>query len=232
MKKFLLAISLLCAPVVSQAQWSVLPNGEYSYAFDYSTNASFACGAATALGTGSCAISAHAVTITSGTATATVSFNGTSGSTSATNVQAGGVNIGSISISYGGVGMFFWPTPVSQGYAFRMDLAVTETGSINSVGIMSRGYSFVSPTNAIYNCCSGYDTFLALAVGNKPPSLGPVEIIMEKFSNPVLAVGGPTSLPISASIELVPEPSTYALIAFGLIGIGALKRRIRRSSLV
>lgn len=228
MKKFLLGISLLFAPIVAHAQWSVLPNGEYSYAFNYSTNASFVCGTATALGTGTCTLGAHAVTITSGTATATVSFNGTSGSTSATNVQASGVNIGSISITYGGAGMFFWPTPVSQGYAFRMDLAVTETGPINSMGIMSRGYSFVSPTNAIYNCCSGYDTFLQLAVGNKPPALGPVSIIMEKFSNPVLAVGGATTLPISASLELVPEPSTYAMMVLGLVSVGAMSRRKRK----
>ena len=220
MKRLLIGLLLMCGPSVSAAQWARLPNGEWGYTFNYTPQVQFVCGA-TAVGV--CQGGSNSMTINNGSASAMLTFAGSAGTTVASNVSHR-VSLGTFHVAFSGT-PFTWPTALDAQQLFAVRYVVTETAPISSTGAFSRRYRPLGGITASQNCCEGDVDFLTLGLSPQPPGLTYGVVAMSNFTFPTFSVGGPADFAVSATVGLIPEPSTWALMVLGLAVVGVVARK-------
>jgi hypothetical protein len=224
MRRFLFGIALLGVPLAAHAQWYAQPNGDYAYNFSYTTGGAFSCVNPQYL-SGTCATSANTLTLGNGAATATIAFTGASSTATASNIRGGNLALGTFTLTYGGTGGFTWPTISAGGnHEFDFALSFTETGPVVATRTLHQGFLRQSPTVMANACCEQFGTYFQIPASPSPVPLN-YAVLLDSFTRPDFIVGGATQYQLIGQVGLVPEPSTYALMAAGLLVLGLARWR-------
>jgi hypothetical protein len=226
MRRMIAALAVLLAPVTIQAQWSKDAKGEAVYGFNFTVHGTFECwGFFQPLG--QCSVSGNQATLTSGTATATLTFTGVTNAVAVT-VPGPNVPLGSLSILYGGTGPFLWPTEMSDRSPLVFTYTLNETGPLVATRFLhARLITSRDRTLLTVACCGEVGAFFE-PLFPEPPGLHYGPLIITDVNRVDLLAGVTTQANFTANIGLTPEPSTYALMAAGLLAIGVFRRRRSR----
>ena len=219
-----LAAVLVCiaTPSASAQPWVPLPGGAWGLAVHVTTTGFFSCLAWNAPG-GSCSASGNAVTITNGGAAMTLSFTGTTQSLIAGPGQR--VSLGTFQQSFTGPGPF--AMPIGRTNIYEGIFSFTGTVATN-LGTRMFSYQLTEwPLGSGRLGPLWGPAYLAIAVGPYPAgSRGPMHLVFDRISeNAIVLNGAPT--PLMTVVSITPEPATVALLAGGLLALGAV-RTIRR----
>lgn len=222
-----LAAVVICtaAPSAASAQpWIPLPDGAWGLAVDVTTTGFFSCLAWNAPG-GSCSASGNAVTISNGGNAMTLSFTGSTQSF----VAGPGTNVslGVFQQTFSGAGGFVMP--VGRTNVFEGIFSFTGAVATN-LGTRTFSYQLTEwPLGSGRLVPLWGPAYLAIAVGPYPAgSRTPMNLVFDRISDNVIALdGAPTQL--MTVVSIIPEPATMALLASGLLALGAVsvvRRRI------
>jgi hypothetical protein len=228
MRKWIAVAALTLLPAAASAQaWEQAPDGSWIYHTNYSTTGLFGCiRPENYLGT--CSASGNQITFGTGGAFMTLTFIGTG--PTALNVHGPGapVYIGTIAKSFSGTGPFSFAGVLSdQAPVFGLAFLISSTDPVVTAGGRQFQYRFVSGQPVVNNCCNS-TPYATLRLAPLPPGAHFDALQFFDFSNPAITVT-PEALQFSALVHLTPEPSTYALMAAGLLALGVVARRRRRA---
>ena len=225
---FVSVIALLPLTAAQANGWERLPNGEWGFTTQLTTSGMFTCLNAQYYGPGgSCSANGNALVLTSGQSTMTVQFSGLTQSILATNVRSEPLTLGTLTKSFTG-GPFTIPPMLSQqAELFRFSLLLASPTGVQSP--VNAGYTASNRTSLPYNCCEDYSTYTSLFLTARPPGITYSVAILDNFAGRDINFDTTPSI-VTARIGLVPEPSTYLLMASGLTVIGLLSGRRRTSA--
>jgi hypothetical protein len=224
----LAAVLSTLAPVAARAQgWSVLPSGEAAFTDTYTTAGSFSCwGGTLGFAPGSsCEASGNTLRLGNNGAFMTLTFEGLTRTITATNI-AQRPSLGTLSVVLSGSGPFAFPVPTNpNALSFSFGLQVTNgRGTSQTLGA---GYIVTdAAAEQPVRCCEGFRQHLAFGTPAPPSPFRYTAVVFDQFADLTLRpVAG--SREISAQVGIVPEPSTFALGALGLVALGVVARRKR-----
>lgn len=219
----LFAFCALAAP--ASAQWAA-DGDDFSYTFGYQVTGGLGC--ATNYVAQPCVTDAGGITLYNGDAFARITYTGVSGVATAANHRIGPVSFGTLHVAFGGTTVFTWPKMIAQTASFGLGLTFTPLGVVNPVqGHHSRGFIWTSPTNMASFFGERYSPYLFPDLGAPPHPLGhSYQVVFSEFNHPQLDATTPGDYDLTATVSLIPEPSTWAMMALGLaaVGVGARKR--------
>ncbi|MEQ1693455.1 MAG: PEP-CTERM sorting domain-containing protein [Gemmatimonas sp.] len=222
--RFVMALALITAAWHdAEAQWGQLPSGEWGLTFDYAVTGTFICPIAMYVPGAVCTTAANTIRFTTGASWGEMRFDGQVSRVTASAISTL-VTIGQISTSTGGMSPFAWPKPIPQIPLFLMTLRINGAGNGAPRGWIRSSDSSLQP--ACPEGCVDF-SFVDLSGQNTTPPL-PHLSGFPLFNNISMSsvdfYNSPTTL-VTSEVGLVPEPSTYALMAFGLGVLGVVARR-------
>ena len=223
------AIALLPLSAAHANGWERLPNGEWGFTTQLTTSGLFTClNAQYYAPGGSCSASGNTLVLTSGQSTMTVQFNGLARSVLATNTRSEPLTLGTLTKSFTG-GPFTVPPMLHQETEmFRFSILLASPTGVQSP--VNAGYTASNRTTSLpYNCCEHYDTYTSLFLTTRPPGVTYTVAVLDNFVGRDINFDTTPSI-VTARIGLVPEPSTYILMASGLTMLGLLARQRRNSA--
>lgn len=229
----LAAMALTVTPLVSSradAQWA-LQGGDYGVTFGYQTTGSLSC-LNVEYHAQPCIADASGLTLWNGTAFAHLSYIGVTNSVTATNQRVGPVDFGTLQLSYGGTGEFTWPrllAPTALSFGLRVNFMQLD-GPLATTSGRSFRFGYTAPH--IFSTFSGVSQSDYFSIGfayPQPALLNYSAIVFDGFSLPQLDDRVPADFSMHANVGLIPEPSTYALMALGLLAVGVVARRRQRN---
>lgn len=228
----LAAVFLVALPTraVAAQGWSILPDGHPAWTDTYSTSGRFICGVPGGGGWptgGSCDVIGNTLRLGNNGAFLTLEFIGRTQSLT-TGPARQATTLGTLVTTVSGTGPFVFPAapnPNALSFAFFLDIR-------NGAGLtQSRGFGYLllrTPSSALpVGCCEDYQTYVSFDVPRPFGNFTYHSAQFNGFTDPRLLATN-ASIDITVTHGLVPEPSTYALTAAGLLGVLAAARRARR----
>jgi hypothetical protein len=225
------AVGLLVAgvtmPVTASGQWISTDPGDLQFRVDYSTRGAFSCWQSSAA-IAFCSTSGNTATLTHNGVSLTLSYTGTSGTAIAKNTAATVVPFGTLNAVVTGGSTFpaeleFLPrvlifelfldlqAPVFQGTVVNGGAYREEPGGLHLVQQVGYEYShFLFGTGLNPATGRGYSGYF------------------DRIPNPLISYSGGTYA-LTATVGLIPEPSTYLLFGTGLLGLAAIARRTKKA---
>lgn len=220
-----LFVGFCALSVPASAQWAA-DGDDFSYTFGYQVTGSLAC--ATNYRAQPCLTDAGGITLYNGDAFARITYTGVSGIATAANHRTGPVSFGTLHVAFGGTTVFTWPKMIAQTASFGLGLTFTPLGVPSPVpGFNNRGFIWTSPTNMASFFGELYSPFIFPNLGAPPHPLGhSYSVVFSEFNHPQLDATAPGDYDLTATVSLIPEPTTWAMMALGLavIGVGVRKR--------
>ncbi len=225
-------LSLVAAPAA--AQWQPLPSGDWAYNFDFITTGAFSCGRPQFIRNGTCTAIGNTVLLTYGDASLKLTFVGVSQPTTLVTGTSDGARVftlGHIEQELGGEGDFLFPHGPASGL-FRLHVGLTsslmlgETPFVEPTSKTMLAYVRGGPQESAGMVGRALGTTL-WDVAPPPPGIGVGAIVFERFRSERMVPGG-GAVAVTASVAMVPEPTTIALLGGGLLvlgSVGALRRR-------
>ena len=233
MRGLLAAATALCISASgAEAQWAQISGGDYGMNFDFQTSASLSC-IKEIYNTQSCTSDGATVTQWNGGAFAQVSFTGVTSSAFASNRASGPIGLGTLSVRYGGTGAFSWPSMVAPGIG-SFDLYLTlQTLNAPNTGWSRIRFQFMQISPSLMRAYLGeaQSNYIMLDLPHPQPShLTYREVVFDNLNLPHIDQLVDADYDIdAASVSVIPEPSSYALMALGLGAIGIVSRRRKNS---
>lgn len=230
MRKLFAAATALCVSATSlNAQWSQV-GGDYQMQFDFRTTAALSC-MKEIYNSQPCTSDGTTVTQWNGGAFATVSFTGVTGATTASGYANGPIRVGTLNVRYGGSGAFTWPSMVAPGIgSFAMFVTLQTLNAPNAAWSRIR-FQFMQISPSLIRAYLGeaQSNYISLAIPHPQPFATTYrDLVFDNFNMPHIDKLTDADYDIYAtSVSVIPEPSTYALTAFGLAAIAFMARRKR-----
>ena len=207
--------------------WVLLPEGNWGYQQQVTTTGVFTC-----LSTqfyrpgGSCLARGNTLVLTSGASTLQVTFTGFVQDVLATNDRDNGpVVMGTFTKAITGA-PFTTPSMLSEApplFDFRLSLM----SSNGSSDVIRFGYNAADPTSLRYNCCEAYRTYVQLGLGAQPAGINYSGALLDNFEGQDIFFNTAPAT-ITSKVGLVPEHSTFVLLATGLGALAMIGRTRRR----
>lgn len=212
------------APVTAadaQRGWSILPDGHPAHADTYRTSGRFVCNGQPF--DGACQVVGNTLRLGNNGAFLTLEFIGRSQALVATPGEQT-TTLGTLVTTVSGTGPFAFPGML-LGFSFFLDVQ-------NGAGVTdTRGFGYLSrmpSTELPVGCCDDYKTFVSFAVPRPPGNFTYSSVVFSHFPDLRLAAVN-SSLDITVTYGLIPEPSAYALTLAGLVGVLGVAHRGRRT---
>ena len=208
-----------------EGQWSWLPNGELGYTTTYTTDAVFTCDPQhVGLIGGTCTATGAHLTLTSGAAILDVLYHPVTATITASNATQV-ISMGWMETVLSGSGPFTFPaTAHSTGpMLFSVGLSASAFGSVQF------GYinAILGNTQLQRNCCNFFQSTMVTGLVPPPAPYTYQDLAVDGFVFPDIPSDDALT-PIEADVAIIPEPTTLALTATGLLGLAGWRRRPSR----
>jgi hypothetical protein len=155
----------------------------------------------------------------------TLAFTGLTQTVTANNVRRP-FAVGVISQTLTGAGPFLFPA-TRQPFPNVYDPTFTFGVTLAGVGTRRYGFNVAAPSAAVeVNCCDFYPTTFTYG-GPSPTPFRYTGVVAEDFTRIQFRADG-SPLEISATVGIIPEPTTLALAGLGILLTAAAARRSRR----
>lgn len=225
LKRTLFAVLTLAGAARLDAQWSIQPDGSAQYTANLSISAAFKC-PLDPFFPNICDLIPNGVRITNGTAWADITFAGATGPVTVTNT-AGPFLLGSYTFALGGVGPMTWPTSAAATIPLFESRLFATVAVPSALTIAIGGYGFVRTDPGVFthNCCNYFPPYGSVPFTAQPVGLSYTTMIARTIGTPAFDVTRPGTQDVYAEISLVPEPTTFVLIAAGLGALAFSRRR-------
>jgi len=216
---------LLPLSTAAASGWEKMPSGEWQFVDRVSTTGFFTCGSPTEYrAVNACSANGSTLVLRSGSSELTVTFAGLVQTIMSSNVRSAPIAMGTLSTAITG-GPFTMPAVTSdQGTLFTFTLLLN--AELGGTGRVTAGYTASAQTSLPYNCCENFFTYVRLGTSAQPAGLTYSSSLYDNFAGRDIAFDGSSSL-VTARVGLIPEPSTYLLLATGLVGVAWLTKRRR-----
>ena len=217
---------MLSLPAVVHAQgWSTLPGGDVIFTDTYTTSGTFYCTQGGFAPGSSCVASGNRLTLGNNGAFITLEFLGRTQSVAAGNASVR-TELGTLITTLSGTGPFVFPRPLNPNVlTFGLDLRIAS----RTVGAHGVGFGYIvtnPPGNQPVNCCENLMTHSTFFVPRPPAHYTYVGVTFDRFADFTLRPINEIRT-VSATVGLVPEQSTYALVGAGLAAMSGVVRRRR-----
>jgi|GEM_PF-2578743 len=231
MRILLTALTALCvSATTAYGQWSQV-GGDFEVTFDYKTTGSFGC-ILQHYAVERCESVGTTMKVWHHDAFAAFSFTGLTGTMTAANHGVGPIHFGTMHVRIGGAGPFTWPTMVAKtipSFAMNVQLHTLNAPFNQTTGIGFK-YLWGSPSFMHAFLGEGRGNYASMGLPSPQPSfLNYREVVFDNFLMPHIGTATDGDYEVYAStVSLIPEPTTYALTALGLVVVGMVARRRNR----
>jgi hypothetical protein len=220
------AALMLSLPAALRAQgWSTLPGGDVIFTDTYTTSGTFYCTQGGFAPGSSCVASGNRLTLGNNGAFITLEFVGRTQSIAAGNASVR-TELGTLITTVSGTGPFVFPRPLNPNVlTFGLDLRIAST----SLGASGVGFGYIvtnPPANQPVNCCENLMTYATFGVPQPPAHYTYRGVTFDRFADFTLRPIDEIRT-VSATVGLIPEPSTYVLLGAGLAAMFGVVRRRR-----
>ncbi len=227
MKRILALAALLGAPVVMQGQtWNWGPNGSTNITFDASWVGFVECGLSPYIYEGSCMNTRNGMRLTNGSAWVDFSVVGNSGILTVSTIPST-VALGTISVVRGGIGTYVLPPSHPEARFLKLGYRF-QSADLNANAVLGRvyrpdGQGGLFPSSSV----NGGGAYIDIPLGVAPTNGYRMNLLFHSVTYPEFTFDNDAEYAVSVTGQLIPEPSTYTLMAAGLVSLVLLRRRVR-----
>lgn len=209
------------------AEWTTLPNGELGYAFTYSTTGTFTCSTGN-IAIGTCVTTGSTVVLDRDGATMTLSFAGASNALIAS-TMAQPASLGTLTVTIGGTQPFAPPEMFSSvAILTRLNVALATDIAGSPVHGFCRPFSPRAAGLAPYGMEYGCSDHIVYTIERAPAPYTYGQLVFDHIPFDNIRYEDAT-YEFTSTVGVIPEPTTVALTATGLLLVmGAASRRRHR----